>query len=160
MYCCGWSTEKSGVFLISENGTEQLLNFTQNNSPLPSNAIRSIAIDHETGEVYIGTEEGLVSYIGDATIGNSAMNDVYVFPNPVRETYEGDVYIKGVVADATIKITDVSGNLVRTINANGGTAVWNGRNLYGDRVNTGVYLIYVSDETGKYTKVTKILFIN
>lgn len=153
-------TEKSGVFLISENGTEQLLNFTQNNSPLPSNAIRSIAIDHETGEVYIGTEEGLVSYIGDATIGNSAMNDVYVFPNPVRETYEGDVYIKGVVADATIKITDVSGNLVRTINANGGTAVWNGRNLYGDRVNTGVYLIYVSDETGKYTKVTKILFIN
>lgn len=153
-------TEKSGVFLISENGTEQILNFTKNNSPLPSNAVRSIVIDHATGEVYIGTEEGLVSYICDATVGDAEMSDVYVFPNPVRETYEGDIYIKGVVADAVIKITDVSGNLVRTVTAHGGTAVWDGRNVYGDRVKTGVYLLYISDETGKTTKVAKLVFVN
>lgn len=153
-------TENSGIFLISANGTEQLLNFTKTNSPLPTNSIKSLAIDHATGEVYIGTEEGLVSYIGDATAGDMAMNDVYVFPNPVRETYDGDIFIKGVVSDATIKITDISGNLVRTVNANGGTGVWDGRNTYGERVNTGVYLIYISDETGEYTKVSKILFIN
>lgn len=152
-------TEKSGVFLISENGTEQLLNFTKSNSPLPSNSVRAISIDHATGEVYIGTEEGLVSYIGDATVGDSQMNNISVFPNPVRENYEGDIYIKGVVADAEIKITDISGNLVCSIVANGGTAKWDGKNIYGDRVSTGIYIIYISDETGNYTKTTKVLFI-
>ena len=153
-------TENSGVFLISENGTEQLLNFTKNNSPLPANNITSIAIDHKTGEVFLGTQEGLVSYIGDATEGNTEMGNVKIYPNPVRETYDGDIYIQGLVADAIIKITDVSGNLVKNIVANGGTATWDGRNLYGDRVKTGVYLLYISDESATYTTVKKILFIN
>lgn len=153
-------TENSGVFLISENGTKQLLNFTKTNSPLPSNTVTSITIDHETGEVYIGSDEGLVSYIGDATAGDMEMKKVYVFPNPVRETYDGEIYIKGIVENATIKITDISGNLVRTIESNGGTATWDGRNTFGDRVKTGVYLVYISDETGEHTTITKILFIN
>lgn len=153
-------TENSGVFLISENGTEQLQNFTKINSPLPSNTITSIVIDQESGEVYIGTEDGLVSFIGSATIGDSEMENIIVYPNPVREIYEGEIYIKGVVSNATIKITDVSGNIVRTIIANGGTAIWDGRNVYGNRVKTGVYFIYISDETGQFTKVTKMLFIN
>lgn len=153
-------TENSGVFLISENGTEQLLNFTKNNSPLPANNITSIAIDHKTGEIFLGTQEGLVSYIGDATEGNTEMGNVKIYPNPVRETYDGDIYIQGLVADAIIKITDVSGNLVKNIVANGGTATWDGRNLYGDRVKTGVYLLYISDESATYTTVKKILFIN
>ena len=153
-------TENSGVFLISENGTEQLINFTKTNSPLPTNSITSISIDHESGEVYIGTGEGLVSYYGDATIGNVEMNNVKIFPNPVRESYDGNIYVQGLVADAIIKITDVSGNLVKTVTANGGTAIWDGKNLYGERVKTGVYLIYISDETATYTTVKKILFIN
>ena len=153
-------TENSGVFLLSENGTEQLLNFTKSNSPLPTNTITAISINHETGEVFIGTDDGLVSYIGNATEGDNGMEHVTIFPNPVRESYEGTIFIKGLVADATIKITDISGNLVRTITANGGTAEWDGRNLYGNRVSTGVYLLYISDENGVSTKISKILFIH
>jgi hypothetical protein len=153
-------TANSGIFLLSENGTEQLLNFTKSNSPLPSNCITSIAIDNETGEVYIGTEEGLVSYIGNATAGDTQMNDAYIFPNPVRDTYNGNIFIKGLVANALIKITDVSGNLVNNVEANGGTAEWNGKNIYGERVSTGVYLLYISDENGENTKVMKLLFIH
>jgi len=153
-------TESSGVFLISENGTEQLLNFTKNNSPLPSNTIMSISINHNSGEVFLGTDKGLVSYVGDATAGDQAMSNVKIYPNPIRENYDGDIYISGLVTDAILKITDVSGNLVRTVTANGGTAVWDGRNSYGERVQTGVYLIYISDETATYTTVKKLLFIN
>lgn len=153
-------TENSGVFLISENGTEQLENFTKTNSPLPANHITSIAIDQVTGEVFLGTAEGLVSYVCDATAGNSLMDEVKIYPNPVRESFEGDIIIQGLVADANLKITDISGNLVRSVIANGGTATWDGRNVYGERVQTGVYLIYISDETATYTTVKKILFIN
>lgn len=153
-------TENSGVFLISGNGTEQLLNFTKSNSPLPENNITSIAIDHKTGEVFFGTSNGLVSFIGDASAGDKKMDNIKIFPNPIREDYNGDIYISGLVDDAILKITDISGNLVCTITANGGTATWDGRNIYGDRVQTGVYLIYVSDETATYIVVKKILFIN
>ena len=153
-------TENSGVFLISENGTEQLLNFTKNNSPLPTNTITAISINHETGEVFIGTDEGLISYVGNATQGDTEMKNISIYPNPVRESYDGNIYIKGLVADAIVKITDVSGNLVRTLTANGGTAEWDGQNIYGKRVSTGVYLVYISDETGESTSVSKILFIN
>ena len=153
-------TENSGVFLISENGTEQLLNFTKNNSPLPTNTITAISINHETGEVFIGTDEGLISYVGNATQGDTEMKNISIYPNPVRESYDGNIYIKGLVADAIVKITDVSGNLVRTLTANGGTAEWDGRNIYGNRVSTGVYLVYISNETGESTNVSKILFIN
>lgn len=153
-------TANSGVFLLSENGTEQLLNFTKSNSPLPSNSITSIVIDNETGEVYIGTEEGLVSYISNATAGDSQMDDVYIFPNPVRETYNGNIFIKGLVANALIKVTDVSGNFVNNITTNGGTAEWDGKNIHGERVSTGIYLLYISAENGENTKVTKLLFIH
>ena len=153
-------TEKSGVFLISENGTEQIQHFTIKNSPLPSNAITSLQINNETGEVYIATDGGLVSFITDATTGDNTMENLRVYPNPVRNTYTGDIYITGVVDDAIIKITDITGNLVKTLQANGGTAVWNGCNLYGNRVKTGVYLLYISDEEGNTTKMTKILVVN
>lgn len=152
-------TENSGVFLISENGTEQLLNFTKTNSPLPSNYITSIAIDQSKGEVYIATENGLVSYISDATMGDASMESIKIYPNPVRGSYEGNVYIEGLVYEATVKITDISGNLVQTLTSNGGTAVWDGKNTSGSYVRTGVYLVYVSDETGTYTKVTKLAVV-
>jgi len=87
------------------------------------------------------------------------MDNITVFPNPIRETYDGDIYIKGTVSNAIIKITDISGNLVFQTIANGGMGVWNGKNLDGKRVSTGVYLIYISDEQGVNTKVTKLLFI-
>ncbi|MCQ2604923.1 MAG: hypothetical protein MJ204_00075 [Bacteroidales bacterium] len=153
-------TYNSGVYLISENGTEQLLHFTEKNSPLPSNKVNAIAIDGVTGEVAIGTERGLITYWGDATTGEPEMESVKVIPNPVRETYNGNIFIKGLVTDAYVKITDITGNLVNHLQANGGTAVWDGTNLYGKRAKTGVYLVYASDESGKYTRVTKIVFIN
>ena len=153
-------TENSGVFLISKNGTEQIKHFTKANSPLPSNAVTSIVISKRTGEVYFGTVNGLVSYVGDATAGDIEMKNVFVYPNPVRDSYDGEIYINGVVTDATIKITDVSGNLVKTLESNGGTAVWDGRNTLGERVQTGVYMVYISDDSGTNTKVEKILFIH
>ena len=152
-------TANSGIFLISPDGTQQILNFTISNSKLPSNTITSIAINHKTGEVFIGTESGLVSYISDATIGSASMEDITVFPNPVREDYTGNIYIRGTVTNAIIKITDISGNLVNESIANGGVGVWDGTNLQGERVATGIYLIYLSDEEGKETRVTKLLFI-
>ena len=153
-------TEKSGVFLLSEEGTEEILHFTTENSPLFSNNIIDIAINSENGEVFIGTEKGLMSYRSDATEGAITQEETHVFPNPVRESYTGSIAIKGLAADVNVKITDVSGNLVFETTANGGQAIWDGKNKNGERASTGVYLVFSTDINGVEKTISKILFIH
>ncbi|MDC0204245.1 hypothetical protein OAJ65_00450 [Flavobacteriales bacterium] len=152
-------TEKSGVFLLSEDGTNQIFHFTAENSPLFSNNIIDIAINPENGEVFIGTGKGLISYRSDATEGKTIQSTTNVFPNPVRETYFGPIAINGLVTNANIKITDVDGNLVFEDYAKGGQAIWNGKNKNNERASSGVYLVFSIDENGTEKMVSKILFI-
>lgn len=153
-------TQNAGVFLVSADGTKQLQHFTTENSPLLSNNINSIAINGETGEVFFGSPYGIVSFKGEATTGGDKNENVYAYPNPVRESYEGYIAIKGLVADADVKITNISGTLIFQTKAEGGQAVWNGMNFKGERAQTGVYIVFATDETGSEKAVSKILFIN
>ncbi len=153
-------TEKSGIFLLSEDGLQQILHFTEDNSPLYSNNIVDIAINHENGEVFIGTSKGLISYRSDATIGAVKQGKTHVFPNPVKENYNGVITISKLVKNATVKITDIGGNLVFETIANGGQAIWDGKNKNKTRVSTGVYLVFSTDIYGEEKVVSKILFIN
>ena len=155
-----FGTKSSGIFLISENGETELKHFNTENSPLPANEITEIAINQLTGEVFIGTAVGLISYMGEATSGNSEFKDVYVYPNPVRETYHGPIVVKGLIENTDVKITDITGNLVNKTTSLGGQAIWDGKNLNGNRCKTGVYLIFMTDPLGEKTKITKLLFIH
>ena len=155
-----FGTYSGGVFLMSPDGTKQIQNFNIDNSPLPTNSIISIAIDELTGEVFFGTDKGIFSYRGDATEGGDQCGNYYVFPNPIRHEYHGPIAIRGLVANADVRIADVAGNVVFHTKANGGEAIWNGNNFNGERAQTGVYLVYVTNEDGSQTCTTKMLFAN
>lgn len=152
-------TQTSGVFLISADGRQQLAHFTRLNSPLPSDGITSIAIDGSTGEVYFGTEQGIISYRGEATDGSFENECANVYPNPVREDYTGPIAISGLVRDSEVKITDVAGNLVYRTTSLGGQAIWPGTDMAGNRVATGVYMVLVSDRFGSSKCNTKVLVV-
>lgn len=153
-------TERAGVFLLSPDGTQEIHHFTEENSQLYSNLIVDIQINGETGEVFFGTDKGILSYKSTATDGGTTNSDVVAYPNPVREGYSGVIAIKGLVANADIKITDVSGTLIYATKAEGGQAIWSGYNFDGRKASTGVYLVFASDDQGEEKMVTKILFIN
>lgn len=153
-------TKGSGVFLVSENGEQEVEHFTSENSPLLSNSISSITINQKSGEVFFGTDKGLISYQSEASGGKKNYDEVYVYPNPVRETYDGPVTITNLISNTDIKITDISGNLVYKTTSLGGQAVWDGKNLNGNRVKTGVYLVFCNDENGEETHIAKLLFIH
>ncbi|MDR0232689.1 MAG: hypothetical protein LBI82_11310 [Dysgonamonadaceae bacterium] len=152
-------TRSSGLFLLSPSGTEQLFHFTTDNSPLFSNQVNDIKINHENGEVFIATSSGLISYKGTATAGKDNYKEVLVYPNPVREDYHGPIAIKGLMEDSFCKITDSAGNLVWQGYAYGGQLIWNGKDFYGKRPATGVYFVMASSKTGKEKKVAKFLFV-
>lgn len=151
-------TESSGLYLLSADGQNQIKHFTTENSPLFSDNISSLNINDVTGEVFIGTEKGLLSYQSDAVPGEKEnCGDLTVYPNPVMVGYDGDVAVKGVISNGTVKITDVSGGLVFEGKSLGGQAVWDGKNLKGEKVKSGVYIVYSADSTGQFRCTTKLM---
>lgn len=153
-------TLNSGVFLMSPDGLTQIYHFDITNSPLFSNNVQCITINDKTGEVYFGTSKGIIGFRGTATGGGEFFSDVYSFPNPVKHDYTGPIAIKGLVTNSIVKITDISGSLVYETVSEGGQAIWHGKNFNGERVSTGVYLVFCANQDGTQKFATKILFIN
>ncbi len=153
------ATDKSGVFQVSPNGQKTLNHFTITNSPLPSNTVNDIEIDNQTGEIFIATEKGTISYKGTATGAKENLDDVYIFPNPVRPQFEGTVKISGLLDNATIKITDIEGSLVHEATSEGGTIDWDTTAFGKYKVASGVYMVFISAQDGVETKVKKIMII-
>lgn len=153
-------TESSGLYLMSENGQETIYHFTKDNSPLLSNFIMSLNINPVTGEVFVGTSAGLISFQSDAAEASSTFKDVYAYPNPVRENYNGIITITGLVAKTQVKITDVNGNLIYQTVSNGSIATWDGKDINGRKVSSGIYLAICASEDGTQSAITKIMVIN
>ncbi len=155
-----FGTENSGAFLMSADCQIEIFHFTTDNSKLISNQITTIGIDGKTGEVFLGTNIGMVSFKGTATKGNDSYSDAYIYPNPVRENYDGPITITGLASNVNVKVTDISGQIVYETNSFGGQAIWDGNNFSGKRVSTGIYLVFCTDENGEHKKVLKLLVIN
>lgn len=157
---CKWfGTQNGGAYYTSADGIETIHHFNTSNSPIPSDNILSISIVPETGDVFFATPKGIISYRGTATEGFEDYEDILAFPNPVPSGYEGVVSIKGLIAGSIVKIADISGNIVYEARSTGGQIVWDGRNLNGNRVASGVYVVFVSTEIGEQKSTTKILFL-
>lgn len=144
-------TENDGIWLISANGGSVLRHFTSENSPLPSNKIISIAIDSQTGEVYIATDIGMVGYVAESTEGRATMSELSVYPNPYRYSESAGqlIYIEGLKDDSQVHILSVDGRLVRRFNTRGGRVSWDGRDESGRRLPTGIYMVLGTHESGQ-----------
>ena len=154
-----WVGTKNGVWLISPDGEKTIHHFTEDQSPLLSNDVQSIAIDGFTGEVFFSTAKGVCSFRSNATEGTNQNQNVLVFPNPVPPGYTGPIAIRGVVENGIVKITELNGRLVYQANALGGQVTWNGKDYTGNRVASGVYLVLITDNNRKSNLATKIVFL-
>lgn len=159
-----WLGTRNGIFVQSADGEKKVDIFNSENSPLFDNFIPAMAYDGVTGIMYIGTNKGLMAYQTNTTKGSSRhiKSEVFAYPNPVQPDYRGPIAIKGLVEDAEVKITDINGHLVFKTSALGGQAIWNGKDLDGREVNSGVYLVFsngVNTFTGPGAYVTKILLL-
>lgn len=155
-----WMGTENGVWLFNEFGESQIHNFNAGNSPLLSNTIIDLEINSASGEIFMMTDAGIVSFRSDATNGDITFNTVRIFPNPVTNQFNGQVGISGLVTDAIVKITDVAGRLVWQSKAHGGSASWNVRDYTGRRAATGMYLVFCIAQDGTESMVGKIAVVN
>lgn len=155
-----FGTSGGGVFLFNAEGNEQIHAFNTENSPLLSDFILDIDIDDRTGEVFFATENGIISYVSDATEGRPDNSKVTAYPNPVFRDYRDNVVIRGSANDSYIRITTASGQLVRELRSSGGLTLWDARDARGSRVSPGVYFILLADENGALAGKTKIAVLD
>lgn len=159
-----WFGTKNGVFVQSADAKTQIFHFTEENSPLFDNSINDIAYNEDSGEMFIATDKGIISYRTGATGARefAHSSNVYAYPNPVREDYFGPIAIKGLVRNANVKITDINGKLVFETTALGGQAIWDGKDYTGRNATSGVYMVF-SSTTDTFNDpnsfVTKILVV-
>ena len=152
-----WVGTNNGTWLLSTDGTEIIERFSKNNSPLPNDTIRQIIIAPNTGEVFFNTAQQMASYRSTATSGTTPMQQINIFPNPISPNYNGPIAMRGLAENAIVKITSLSGKLVYQTRALGGQAIWDGKTYDGNKVATGVYLVFARDELGTEKAVGKIM---
>ena len=156
-----FGTKKNGIYLISKDNLSEIHHFTTLNSPLLSNGIESIAINEKTGEVFIGTDKGLCSYMSDSSTPNESMtsDNVWAYPNPVKPDYTGLITIVGLSQNADVKILTSNGRIVNEGKSNGGTYTWNGCDANGKKVASGIYMVATATNDGEKGTVCKIAII-
>ncbi len=154
-----WIATSNGVWLLSADGQKVIGRFTEKNSVLLSDDVRSIVIHQKTGEVFFFTKNGICSFRGTATEPETIQKKPFVFPNPVPPGYAGTIAIRDLPENAWVRITELDGRLVYQTRSLGGQAIWNGKNFKGERASSGTYLIFVSNENNTQQLAGKIFFI-
>tara|TARA_X000000950_G_scaffold255644_1_gene320449 strand:- start:11483 stop:13801 length:2319 start_codon:yes stop_codon:yes gene_type:complete len=153
------ATDGGGLFLMSEDGTQTIYSLSKENSPLYSNKITSLAINHQNGELFIGTDKGILGYKSTATSPNIEFTNLQVYPNPVRPDYQGNIAVTGMMKNSEVKITDASGFLIQTIFSQGGQAVWNGKDRNNQIVGSGIYYFFATSQDGYSKAKSKVLIV-
>ena len=153
-----WMGTSAGLWLFANDGQQEILHFTADIDPIPTNDIIDIAINQVNGEVFIATSNGLVSYRGTATAAGK-LNEVKIFPNPVIVAQNDIVTIEGVPENANLWITDSSGRLIYKTQAQGNTAVWQGL-ANSQSLSSGIYFVFIATDDGNEKQVGKIALIN
>lgn len=156
------TTLTSGVFLVSANGDEIIEHFTTENSKIPSNRLYSVMCINDGNSVYIGSDVGLIEYKSNSSPAQSDYSNVYAYPNPVRPDYTGWITITGLMENSLVKIADAMGNVFYSTRSEGGMVTWDGCDSDGQRVKTGVYYVFASQNANDVSSgaVTKILVVN
>ena len=150
-------TDEAGLYLLSPDGLTTLAHFTTENSPLFTNRIGGLAMDEETGTLYIGMNGGICAYETDVLPDVPDNEGLYCYPNPVRADYTGDLTIAGFQDGSTVTVTDALHHVVMRQKSEGAVIRWNLEGNDGRRVAPGIYYVDAIGQGGRQGKSFKIM---
>ena len=152
------ATNGGGISMLDEENYF-FTNFTTENSSLPSDVVLSFANDIYTGELYVGTAEGMCSFNIGAQINNGegtgSIKDVVIYPNPFKPTehsciyFESKPYAKLPTGENMLYVYNLAGELVTEIEESDHFRFfWDGKNN-GKDVASGIYFFMLSSKSEK-----------
>jgi ligand-binding sensor domain-containing protein len=156
-----WAGTDGGL-AVYDVETEGWTYFTTENSGLVSDHVQDIAVDAETGIIWIATDRGLSRYESGIIPPVTTMESVNVYPNPFfLDRSEGPLTIAGLADGSSVTIYTLAGEFIRDLvmpRNRLNQVHWDGRNEAGADVSSGIYLFVATNETG-LSRVGKIAVI-
>jgi hypothetical protein len=140
-----WFGTNGGLYCFSPETDKQIHFFNDENSLLLDNQITDLKVN-ATGELFIVSQNGVISYQTDAAEPEEAFNNITLFPNPIRPDFDGVFTVKGLSFDSKVKITTPDGRVISTAFSNGGIATWDLKTPSGGRAPSGVYLVFILND--------------
>jgi len=155
-------TETNGLTLYDLDSDRYSI-YNRENSPLLSNNITSLAHEPYSGNLYIGSDEGLHAVeIGRLFKDEDfALGSTIAYPNPFKPD-EGETLIIANNDDTILpqgknkcRIYNISGELIITLEEDRFFKFsWDGRNSDGKKCGSGVYYYVVASEDGETSRGT------
>jgi ligand-binding sensor domain-containing protein len=157
-----WIGTNQGLLLVNSDGSSLLATYNSKNSPLPVDEIRSIAVDDNSGKVYVGTDAGLTSFETPAIKPVDSFSELFLYPNPfIVNNGIKNLTIDGLIKDSDIKILNIEGKLVNEFSSPGGRiAFWDGRDENGNFVASGIYFVVAFDREGNSITTSKVAVLH
>ncbi|NQT25929.1 hypothetical protein HQ585_11275 [candidate division KSB1 bacterium] len=121
------------------------------NSEIVSNQISALYSDPVTGNLYIGTSEGLSVLKTPFSQPLTESKALRLYPNPFIPAEHVNAVIDDLVQNVSVGIYTASGYLVKKYNTNdvpGRQIIWDGVDKDGNTVPSGVYLVVAYSESG------------
>jgi hypothetical protein len=153
------ATNSDGLWLLNEEGSRVLAHYTAENSPLLSNTVDDLSYNEQSGELYITTSLGVIILTDVAVKGVEKMSTLSAYPNPFVYDRHERVVIEGLSERSTLFVVTVDGERVRRLETVGGRVEWDGLDLNGSKVASGVYLLIAIDENGGERGAGKLVVI-
>lgn len=157
-----FATLGAGVVQTSADGTHVMRQLTMDNSYLPSDNTFNLCYNPANNSMMIATMDGLAEYFVPGASSGDNFDQVKIYPNPVRPDFVGYITIEGLLDNSLVKIVDSEGNIVKELGSPfNGLVRWDGTNITGAKVNSGVYFVFMSrsGEGAGEANVGKVLVV-
>ena len=149
-------SDNAGVHVLQENGRwiNGGFGYNTSNSGLLDNEIYALAFDGESGQTYFSTPKGISVLNTPFANPKETYSKLHIYPQPFNPDAHEKVIIQGLMDNSTVRILTVQGVVVRELNylnnqVQGYEAQWDGRDESGDKVGSGVYLLFLHNDEGE-----------
>ncbi|MBD3237307.1 MAG: hypothetical protein GF330_11425 [Candidatus Eisenbacteria bacterium] len=137
------SQDAAGTFVFDRFGPPDLVN--------PD--VWALATGIEGRDVWVATNRGLSHFIPGAAVAAPERDEILVFPNPYNPACGDPLRFAALPGQAhSGLVVDVSGRVLARFGEKwSGDAFWDGRDLGGERVAPGLYLVRAATPRGRLT---------
>ena len=113
----------------------------------------------DTSNRLVLAETNHLSYYALAFVTKDNLDEIKVYPNPLRVDRGGtQIDFSNLTLNATVKIFNLNGELIKKINSNDISAIWDTRNSDGGPVASGTYIYVITNPQGE-KKTGKVAII-
>jgi len=153
----------NSTFWPDDNENLAVESINIDNYPLLSNNATDIVFDDNNGIAYISTIRGINSFRIPFATSKKNFSELKIFPSPYHIPSDKPLIINNLKDNSSLKVMTITGEVIRSLDTSdlgqhGYQIQWDGKDITGAWVGSGVYLlsVYTADGSNEFGKIVVI----